>query len=89
VLGDAPASRWEVTVDSKQPQGRVRKTLADAVGRQGHGVHVELVEIDATSARYLILGAALPGTDDLASALADALTREGLAFGRIKKLDAA
>ncbi len=88
VLGDAPATRWEVTVDSKLPQGKVRKTLADAVSRQGHAAHVELVEIDAQMARYQIVGAAPPGQDDLASAIADALTREGLAFGRICKVDA-
>ncbi len=86
-LGDAPASRYEVTVDPKAPQGKVRKTLADAVRRQGHTVFVELVEIDAEKARYVISGAALPGEDDFASALADALTREGLIFGRIRKLD--
>lgn len=87
VLGDAPSSRWEVTVDSKLAQGRVRKTLADAVRRQGHAVNVELVEIDAVTARYLVQGAALPGEDDLASAIADALTREGLVFGRIRKVE--
>ena len=87
VLGDAPASRWEVTVDSKLAQGRVRKTLADAVRRQGHAVNVELVEIDANLARYVVQGAALPGEDDLASAIADAMTREGLAFGRIRKVE--
>jgi len=86
-LGDAPASRYEVTVDPKAPQGKVRKTLGDAVRRQGHTVFVELVEIDAEKARYVVSGAALPGEDDFASALADALTREGLAFGRIRKLD--
>jgi hypothetical protein len=90
VLGDAPSAAYEVTVDAKAPQGRIRKALADAVRRQGRAMAVELVEIEgADVARYRVVGAVTPGEDDLASAIADALTREGLGFQRIRKLGAA
>lgn len=89
ILGDAPSAAYEVTVDAKAPQGKVRKALADAVRRQGRAMQVELVEIEgADVARYRVIGAVNPGEEDLASAIADALTREGLAFQRIRKLGA-
>jgi len=87
ILGDAPSAAYEITVDAKAPQGKVRKALADAVRRQGRAVQVELVEIEGSDiARYRVVGAVNPGEDDLASAIADALTRDGLAFQRIRKL---
>jgi len=87
LLGETLPSNYEVTVDARAQQGRIRKALSDAVRRQGHAAHVELVEIEGQTARYRVLGVAAPGEDDLASAIADALTREGLEFGRIRKLD--
>lgn len=89
LLGEVPPSTYEVTVDARAQQGKIRKALADAVRRQGRTSQLELVEIEGEIARYRVLGTATPGEDDLASAIADALTREGLAFRRIRKLDAA
>lgn len=87
LFGAVPPSIYEITVDARAQQGKIRKALADAVKRQGRTSHLELVEITGDVARYRVVGAAAPGEDDLASAIADALTREGLAFGRIRKLD--
>jgi hypothetical protein len=87
LLGETLPSNYEVTVDARAQQGRIRKALSDAVRRQGRAAQVELVEIEGEVARYRVLGVAAPGEDDLASAIADALTREGLGFGRIRKLD--
>jgi hypothetical protein len=87
LFGEVPPSVYEVIVDARAQQGKIRKALADAVRRQGRSSHLELVEITGEIARYRVVGAATPGEDDLASAIADALTREGLAFGRIRKLD--
>jgi hypothetical protein len=88
ILGDTLPAHYEVTVDARAPQGRIRKALVDAVRRQGRAAHVELVEIEGQHARYLVVAAAAPGEDDLASAIADALTRDALEFSRIRKLDA-
>ncbi|HEX4457259.1 MAG TPA: mechanosensitive ion channel domain-containing protein, partial [Polyangia bacterium] len=88
ILGDTLPAHYEVTVDARAPQGRIRKALVDAVRRQGRAAHVELVEIEGQHARYLVVAAAAPGEDDLASAIADALTRDALEFSRIPKLDA-
>jgi hypothetical protein len=89
VLGAALPARYEVTVDARAPQGPIRKALVDALRRQGRAAQVELTEIEGERAVYRIVGSALPGEEDLASAIADALTRDGLAFTRIRKLDAA
>ncbi len=88
ILGDTLPAHYDVTVDARAPQGRIRKALVDAVRRQGRAAHVELVEIEGQHARYLVVAAAAPGEDDLASAIADALTRDALEFSRIRKLDA-
>jgi hypothetical protein len=85
VLGDVPAAAYEVTIEAKAAQGRVRKALASALHRQEKALHVELVELDADGARYRVIGAAAPGEEDLASAIADALTREGVSFSNIRK----
>jgi hypothetical protein len=89
VLGDSLPSRYDVTVDARAPQGTIRKALADALKRQGRAARVELVEIEGERAVYHLVGYVTPGEEDLASAIADTLTREGVTFGRIRKLDVA
>lgn len=89
VLGESLPSHYEVIVDARAPQGPIRKALADALRRQGRAAHVELTEIEGERAVYHVVGSALPGEEDLASAIADSLTRVGVSFGRIRKLDAA
>ena len=87
VLGDSLPSHYEIVVDARVPQGPIRKTLVDALRRQGRAAHVELTEIEGERAVYFVVGAAAPGEEDLASAIADALTRAGVAFTSIRKLD--
>ena len=87
VLGDSLPSHYEIVVDARVPQGPIRKALVDALRRQGRAAHVELTEIEGDRAVYLAVGTAVPGEEDLASAIADALTRGGVAFSRIRKLD--
>ncbi len=87
VLGASLPSTYEVVVDARAPQGPIRKALVDALRRQGEASHVELTEIEGERAVYRVLGSVAPGEEDLTSAIADALTRLGVAFSRIKKLD--
>jgi hypothetical protein len=87
VLGESLPSHYEVVVDARAPQGPIRKALADALRRQGRAAHVELTEIEGERAVYHAVGTAAPGEEDLASAIADALTRVGVSFGRIRKID--
>jgi hypothetical protein len=89
VLGESLPARYEVVVDARAPQGPIRKALVDALRRQGRAAQVELTEIEGERACYRVVGATPPGEEDLASAIADALTREGVTFSRIRKLDAA
>ncbi|MEO6951631.1 MAG: hypothetical protein ABI321_07450 [Polyangia bacterium] len=89
VLGESLPSHYEIVVDSRVPQGPIRKALVDALRRQGRAAHVELTEIEGERAVYFVVGTAAPGEEDLASAIADALTRAGVAFARIRKLDTA
>jgi small-conductance mechanosensitive channel len=87
LFGEMRPSSYEIVVDARAPQGKVRKALANAVSRQGRTSWLELVQIEGDVAWYRVVGAVTPGEDDLGSAIADALTREGLAFTRIRRLD--
>ena len=89
LLGDSLPSHYEIVVDARAPQGPIRKALVDALRRQGRAAHVELTEIEGDKAVYRVVGTAAPGEEDLASAIADALTRVNVVFARIRKLDAA
>jgi hypothetical protein len=87
ILGDSLPSRYEIVVDARAPQGPIRKALVDALRRQGRAAHVELTEIEGERACYRAVGTAAPGEEDLASAIADALTRAGVTFTRIRKIE--
>jgi hypothetical protein len=87
ILGDSLPSHYEIIVDARAPQGPIRKALVDALRRQGRAAQVELTEIEGDRACYRAVGTAAPGEEDLASAIADALTREGVVFSRIRKIE--
>jgi small-conductance mechanosensitive channel len=81
---DDTSVRVELCVSSQAPLLEVKELLERTALGFGHSVNVELREIDADGARYLV--SVVPGqalsTSDLRLGLSLALAREGVAWGR-------
>jgi hypothetical protein len=84
VLGSAPVVIIDVVADPLAAQSHVRSVLLGEARRFGTNVTVALVSLDADGAHYRIAARA-PAShsdEDLATALAAALSREEVALGR-------
>jgi hypothetical protein len=82
VLGAYPLASFEVVVDPKTPQERVRQVMATA-GSSKHGEpRVRLLAIDADGARYEIVAKRALDEEDPATAITRALLDAGIALGR-------
>jgi len=82
VLGPYPLATFEVVVDPKASQDRVRKVMATS-GASKHGdPRVRLLFIDADGAHYEIVAKRALDEEDPATAITRALTDAGIDLGR-------
>jgi hypothetical protein len=82
VLGPYPLATFEVVVDPKASQDRVRKVMATS-GASKHGEpRVRLLAIDADGARYEIVAKRALDEEDPATAITRALADAGIELGR-------
>jgi len=82
VLGPYPLATFEVVIDPKTSQDRVRKVMAVA-GKSKHGdPRVRLLFIDADGAHYEIVAKRALDEEDPATAITRALTDAGIDLGR-------
>jgi len=86
-LGPSPAATVDIVVDPRAQQAEVRQLLYDVARRFGSFCRVDLVRLDAGGAHYRVVarGRGLLATQgDLATAVADALAREGIDLGHTR-----
>jgi len=84
VLGAFPLATFEVVVDARVPQEKVRKLMAEA-GASKHGEpRVRLLAIDAEGARYEIVAKRALDEEDPATAITRALFDAGIPLGRAR-----
>ena len=85
VLGAYPLATFEVVVDPKASQDRVRQVLATS-GASKHGEpRVRLLAIDVEGARYEIVAKRALDEEDPATAIVRALAEAGIALGRASR----
>jgi small-conductance mechanosensitive channel len=87
ILGRAPLVVLDVVVDAQEKQSRAREVLLAAVALDCPRARVELVSIDGDGAHYRITGSLAKtgiAEGELATTVADALAREGVALGRTR-----
>jgi small-conductance mechanosensitive channel len=84
VIGSVQPVAVDITIDAREPQGRVRGLLMTIAGPYTTRTKVELVSLDGDGARYRVSGCQIEGAGDLASALADKLREENVALGRAR-----
>jgi small-conductance mechanosensitive channel len=83
VLGSSPVATLDVVVDPGASQAQVRSLLLAVTRRFGAPARVELMRLDASGAHYRVVARASSALDvDLATAVAEALERDGIALGR-------
>jgi small-conductance mechanosensitive channel len=85
VLGRAPQVAMDVVIDPREPQARVREVLLAAAAPTCLRARVVLVSLDGDGAHYRVSGSLASAVTEggaLATAVADALVREGISLGR-------
>jgi small-conductance mechanosensitive channel len=80
VLGRAPLEDFTISVDPGARQAEVRALLLARARRLSPAATVRLERLDGRGAHYRIVAPAAPA-EDLACALADALTEQGIRLG--------
>jgi small-conductance mechanosensitive channel len=78
VLGRAPLATVTVSVDPRARQSDVRALLLERARRFGPTASVQLEQLDARGALYRVTAPAGADGEDLACAVADALTEKGI-----------
>ncbi|HEY3594283.1 MAG TPA: mechanosensitive ion channel family protein, partial [Polyangiaceae bacterium] len=83
VLGSSLAATLDVVVDPAASQAQVRSLLLAVARRFGSPARVELLRLDANGAHYRVVARATTAHEvDFATAVAEALERDGIALGR-------
>ena len=81
VVGRSPMVTIFVTIDSREPQGKVCDALLEGARKVSARSKIELVSIDADGARYRVSCPNEPGAD-LGVSVAEALALHAIPFGR-------
>jgi hypothetical protein len=84
VLGGAPMATIELEVDARERPARVEEALVGAAVATCDRARVDLVSLDADSARWRVAGVTKHGKGPaaLADAVVQAIAEKGIALGR-------
>lgn len=85
VIGPLSRVSFDVAIDPRESQARVRELLLALATPLMTRAKIEMVSLDVDAARYRLTGVRMEGAGDLESAVADALRAENVTLGRARQ----